>query len=101
MTYKVLVHNHPSNGYKATALGLPDYVIEAATREAALLGIREAISGILAQSEIVEVDIPTDAPPIAATSEETFGMLRDDPTFDDFVAEVQHYRAVRNHADGI
>ncbi|MFZ2358445.1 MAG: hypothetical protein WA040_03805 [Anaerolineae bacterium] len=39
---------------------------------------------------------PEALPVIAAPYQETFGMFRDDPTFADFLAEVQKYRRQGN-----
>lgn len=95
MTYRVMLREKSPNGYVATALAWPECVVEAPTREEALARIRVAIAELLAEAEIVEVDVPVPHAVIAAPYAETFGMFRDDPTFDDFVEEVQKYRNQR------
>ena len=96
MTYRILLRNDPSNGYVATALAWPECVVEAPTREEALAGIQEALRKLLDTSEIVEMEIP--GPPLEDPMAQhgTFGMFRDDPTFDEFAKEVQAYRQHRN-----
>jgi predicted RNase H-like HicB family nuclease len=92
MLYTVLVRSHPSNGYTASALAFPGQEVKAATREEALAQIRQAIEALLAEGEVVEVDVSVPRPLIASSYSDTFGMFQDDPTFDDFIKEVQKYR---------
>jgi hypothetical protein len=98
MLYSVLVRSHPSNGYIASALAFPGREVKAPTREEAIAQIRQVIEDLLAEGEIIEVDVSTPQPVIAASYSDTFGMFQDDPTFDDFVKEVQQYRRKRNQA---
>lgn len=88
MTYSILLRNTPPDGYVATALAWPGCVVKAPTREEALAQIRLAITNLLANSEIVDVEIPLPEPIIAVPYSETFGMFRDDATFSEFVEEV-------------
>ena len=96
MGYQVLLRSIPTNGYIATALAWPQCTVEAPTREEALEKMRTAIAELFSGGEIVEVEVPAPAPKIAATYEEIFGMFRDDPSFEEFVAEVNQYRVTRN-----
>lgn len=97
MTYSILLRSHPSGGYVATALAWPGYMVEAPTKEEALEKIRLVIMEIFAKGEIVEVDIPAPPQPIIPSPyAETFGMFRDDPTFSEFMEEVDKYRQEQN-----
>ena len=96
MTYRVLLRNNPTNGYTATALAWPDCVVEAPTREEALAGIESAIRELLSTAEIVEIDVPGTGPTEQMTQHKGFGMFRDDPTFAEFVKEVDVYHNERN-----
>lgn len=96
MTYRVLLRNNPTTGYTATALAWPDCVVEAPTREEALAGIESAIRELLNTSEIVEIDVPETVPTEQMTQHKGFGMFRNDPTFAEFVKEVEVYHNERN-----
>lgn len=96
MTYRVLLRNNPTNGYTATALAWPECVVEALTREEALAGIEVAIRELLNTSEIVEIDVPETVPTEQMTQHKGFGMFRHDPTFAEFVKEVDVYHDERN-----
>lgn len=96
MTYRVLLRNTPTNGYTATALAWPECVVEAPTREEALAGIESAIRELLNTSEIVEIDVPETVPAEQMTQYKGFGMFRNDPTFAEFVKEVDVYHDERN-----
>ena len=98
MTYDVLARKHPQGGYVATALRWPEVVAEAATQTEALDRIREAIAVLVAQGEVVQVEVPLPLAAIPAPYTETFGMFRHDPTFDKFVAAVKAYRRKRNRS---
>ena len=92
MRYTVFLKQH--NGqYTAVVPLLPACSAQARTREEVLQKVRVAIQETLAEMEIttVEVDVPTHP----ATSNpwlETAGMFKDDPLFDEMLAEVAAYR---------
>lgn len=99
MTYRVLIRNNPANGYTATALAWPGCVVEAPTREEALAGIQSAIVELLNTSEIVEMELPNQVSDDMPAQHSGFGMFRDDPTFDEFIQEMQKYRESRNQIE--
>lgn len=45
------------------------------------------------------METPEARPIIATAYQDTFGMFRDDPTFADFLAEVEKYRRQGNETD--
>lgn len=94
LLYQILLRKQAANGYIATALGWPDCQVSAPTRDEAVEQIRTAISDLLTAGEIIDLDIPT--PIIPADYADTFGAFRDDPTFAEFVAEVNLYRQEQN-----
>lgn len=96
MSYSVLLQQHPPEGYRATLLAWPGLEVKARTQEDALGKMRVAIVNLLAQGEVVQLEIPEVQPIIAASYENTFGMFRDDPTFVEFLAEVEEYRRQDN-----
>ena len=94
MTYRVLLREEPANGYIAIALDWPGCQVTAPTRAAALESIQLAISDILNDGEIVELEMPEGA--ATNSYEKTFGAFRDDPTYAEFLGEVEQYRQARN-----
>lgn len=94
MLYQILLQKEPANGYIGTALGWPNCQVTAPTRDEAVEQIRATIEDFLRAGEIVNLDIPTSI--IPASYSDTFGTFRDDPTFAEFVAEVNRYRQKQN-----
>jgi predicted RNase H-like HicB family nuclease len=96
MTYRILLRNKPSDGYVATALALPDCTVEAPTREEAIERIHHAIEELLHEGEIIEIEVAHPQSEIGADYAETFGLFRADPTYPEFLHEVEAYRRLRN-----
>ena len=92
MTYSVLVQDRPGGGYIASVLGWPDCVVEGETRDKALTRAYAAILERLTQGEVVRLEFKVPHLEISGPSLDHFGCFRDDPTFDDFLAEVEAYR---------
>ena len=89
MTYEVLIRQ--TNGYfTATVLGLPDCTVEAPTRSEAIQKAEEAVSSLVAEGEIVRLEIPRGSRRASSTS--FVGMWADDETFDEFVDAMAAYR---------
>ena len=88
--YDVLVEKAGKEGYTARVLSWPDCVVQAATREEALLHIRTLILERLAKAEIVTLAIK---PEEASHSWLPFaGDWADDPGIADFRAAIEDYR---------
>jgi predicted RNase H-like HicB family nuclease len=88
MRYTVFLKQ--SNGqYTAVVPLLPACSVQGRTREEALRNVELAIQETLADMEIatVEVDVPAH-PAISNPWLETAGMFKDDPLFDEMLAEV-------------
>ena len=90
MTYYVLVENGEQGNYTATVLGWPDCTAQGATRQEALARLRQALITRLAQAEIVPLEI--EHPPSGHPWLKFAGMFKDDPLFDDVLAEIEAYR---------
>ena len=89
MQYQILVKQQTDNSFLATALGMPECRVEAQTKEQALVLAKEAIEDLLAQGEIVMVEVQ------AISSNpwlKMHGQLKDESLFDDVVAEIKAYR---------
>lgn len=90
--YQVLVRSGPSDLFLASVLGMEDCVGEGRTREEAIAKARAALVDRLARGEIVTIDVENGSMSAAAVWQEEAGRFRDDPTFDEFVAETQSER---------
>lgn len=89
MKINVLLRPAVPKGYIATVLGWPSLMIEGSTKDDALKLAREAVMQQLSEFELVTLDLAQNAnDPWAKFA----GMWENDPTFDDFLAEVAAYR---------
>jgi hypothetical protein len=93
MRYQVFVQSHPDKGYIATVLGICDCIAEGGTKEEAVAKVRATLTARLTQGEVVTIDVDV---PVSDRARnpwlENFGRFKDDPTFDDFLAEIEAYR---------
>ena len=99
MQYQVLVRSQSDDLFTAAVLGMADCVAEGRTREEAIANAKRALVERLARGEIVTIEVEdADIAPIAARKatgavwREEAGRFRDDPTFADFLAEMQAER---------
>jgi predicted RNase H-like HicB family nuclease len=88
MIYRVFLQQTAEDGYKATLLAFPDCVAVGKTRDEALAKLKAALDVRLSQGEIVTVEVGTPEHPWRKGA----GMFIDDPTYDDFMAEIEAYR---------
>ncbi len=83
----------------ATVLGWPDLMIKGKTEEETLNNVRQAVTSRLQQSKFVTLDIQDDE------SNDPWmkfaGMWENDPTFDDFLAEIAAYRRELDEQEGV
>lgn len=95
--YQVLVRSQSGNLFTAAVLGMADCVAEGQTREEAIANAKQVLAERLARGEIVTIELE-DAEIGAAFKatgdvwREQAGRFRDDPTFDEFLAEVERER---------
>jgi predicted RNase H-like HicB family nuclease len=95
MTYQVLLQHTVDNGYKATALAIPECVAVGATRDEALMNLKAVLTARLAEAEIVTVEVGEPEHPWL----KGFGMFKDDPMYDDVLAEIEAYRREVDEAE--
>jgi predicted RNase H-like HicB family nuclease len=88
MTYQVFLQHTPEIGYKAVPLGFPDCVAVGKTRDEALSNLKAALAARLAQGEVVTVEVGEPEHPWLKGA----GLFEDDPTFDEFLKEIEAYR---------
>jgi predicted RNase H-like HicB family nuclease len=99
MDYQIFVEKQPNNGYIALALGWPDCVGTGETKEEAVSKAQAAVADRLAHGEILRVQI--EEPPSAESAdpwEAMIGSCLDDPTWDEFQAELRRIREEANRA---
>jgi predicted RNase H-like HicB family nuclease len=90
LTYTVMVEQKEGN-YQATLWGLPEIQATGKTKEAVLKSIKAFLTTRLEKVEVIsdKIDLP-------AKSEHPWmkiaGKYKDDPLFDDMVAEIEAYR---------
>lgn len=58
MRYDIVLTKTPGNGFIARPLLWPDVVVSGRNETEALVGVREALLDVLAQSQIVQIDLP-------------------------------------------
>ena len=92
MTYDVLV-KQTENRYLAVALGYPNVAAEAQTRSDAIRQVSDAVAAFIANSEIVQIELPKSSNFLPRKSLSSLsGMWSDDETFDDFVRVMKQHR---------
>lgn len=100
MTYQIFVQNQSHNGYLATVIGLPDCVAEGQTEEEAVAKAKATLSQWLAQGKVVTVELEHDLPEQADNPWlKICGKYKDDPTWEDFQANIAAYRRQLNEEE--
>ncbi len=89
MQYQVFIQTDSPNKYRASILGIPDCTAEGHTKEEAIANARTALEHQLTQGELVTIDLET---PQSDPWLKHMGLFANDPTFDDFTAEMAAYR---------
>lgn len=93
MKYQIFVRHQASNGFIAAVLGIPDCIAEGQTEEEAVANAKASLSSRLAQGKIVSVELEEPAGKTTGNPWlDSFGVFKDDPTFDDFLEKIAEYR---------
>jgi predicted RNase H-like HicB family nuclease len=88
MTYQVFVQQLAEEEYRAVPLVFPDIVAAGKTRDEALTNLRSVLDARLAQGEIVSIEVGAPEHPWLKGA----GLFKNDPTYNDFMNEVEAYR---------
>lgn len=93
MQYQVFVQNPSDQHFVASVVSLPGVTAEGHTKEEAIAKAKAMLEEQLATGEFITIEVESQS----ATSESDpwikhLGIFADDPTFDDFLAEVAAYR---------
>ena len=101
MQYQVLVQSHSETKFTASVIGIPNATAEGQTREEAILKAKHALQQQLETGELVTIQLDS-----SSNGQETdpwikhMGIFADDPTFDDWMAEIAAYRQQVNAQAG-
>ena len=95
MQYQVFVQNPTDRNFMASVVGLPNVTANGITEKEAIDRLKDILDAQFKNGKLVtiDIDVPSEKsleksdPWIANT-----GIFKDDPTFDDFLAEMKAYR---------
>ena len=92
MQYQVFVQSHSDTRFIASVIGLPGCAAEGSTKEEAIGNAKRVLQQQLQTGEFVTIhfDWPSDGKTDPWIQH--MGFFANDPTFDDFLAEVAAYR---------
>ena len=99
MEYTVFLTGRPGLPWRATVPWLPDCTVEAPTRAEALEKIKQCISTVVNQIEVLRVQLP-DMPqnvnePLAAIAQtpwQWFGVFQNDPAWGSIFDDIEQQR---------
>ncbi|NEP43316.1 MAG: type II toxin-antitoxin system HicB family antitoxin [Okeania sp. SIO2H7] len=94
LTYSVLLEPLEKGGFLATVLGWPQCQAVGKSREEAIARLRELVAARLEKAEVVsmEVERPEKEHPWMKFA----GMFKDDPYFDEMMADIEAFRRERD-----
>jgi hypothetical protein len=99
MEYQILIEKQPNNGFVATALGWPDCVGTGETKDEAVSKVQAAVADRLAHGEIVRVQVEAAGSTVVDDPwKRMIGSCVDDPTWDEYQAELRRIREEANRA---
>ena len=96
MQYQVFIQNPTDHLFTASVVGLPEVRSNGTTEEEAIASLKGLLMAQFQSGKFVTIDleVPTEggihqADPWLSN----MGLFQDDPTFDDFLVEVETYRS--------
>jgi predicted RNase H-like HicB family nuclease len=95
MQYQVFVKNPAESEFMASVVGLPNVTANGITEKEAIDKLKVILDAQFRNGKLVTIDIDI---PSTVTEErndpwiDNMGIFQDDPTFDEFLAEVNSYR---------
>ena len=94
LTYSVLLEPLEKGGFLGTVLGWPHCQAVGENREEAIARLRELVAARLEKAEVVsmEVELPQKEHPWMKFA----GMFKDDPYFDEMMADIEAFRRERD-----
>jgi predicted RNase H-like HicB family nuclease len=96
MQYQVLVQNPSKQRFFASVVGLPSVMVEGETEEEVIAKVKISLESQLATAKLVTIEVSSQPSNSANASNDPWlkhlSIFAQDPTFDDFLAEVAAYR---------
>jgi hypothetical protein len=92
--FDVLIKPETEGNVSATVLGLPEYRATGSDRTSALAALQQLLAKNLSQAEIVSIDIAVPQPENPWLK--MAGRFKDDPHFDEMLADIETYRLERD-----
>ncbi len=93
MELAVLLREQPDGTYEAKVPTIPGLIISAQNRDYVVAAMRCAVAEARPGSEPVFIDVPRGGDAKPNPWLEMAGMFADDPTWDEFIAEIRAARA--------
>ena len=95
MQYQVFVKNPTESRFMASVVGLPNVTADGVTEKEAIDKLKVILDDQFRHGKLVTIDINVPSESIEEKSDPwlaNMGIFQDDPTFDDFLVEVNNYR---------
>jgi predicted RNase H-like HicB family nuclease len=95
MQYQVFVQNPADLTFLASVVGLPNLTANGITEKEAITKLKGILDAQFKNGKMVTIDVDLPTEEFIQTSDpwiDNIGIFQDDPTFDDFLSEVNAYR---------
>ncbi len=95
MQYQVFVQNPTDRTFMASVVGLPNLTANGITEKEAIDRLKGILDAQFKHGKLVTIDIDLPSERSLDKSDPwiaNMGIFQDDPTFDDFLAEINTYR---------
>ena len=102
MQYQVFVQNPADSTFMASIVGFPNATANGATEQEAIDKLKSILDTQFKHGKMVtiEIDLPSEKSPEKSDPWiDNIGIFQDDPTFDEFLSEVNAYRSDVDRSD--
>jgi predicted RNase H-like HicB family nuclease len=96
MQYQVFIQNPADRQFTASVVGLPNVQSNGTTEEEAIASLKELLMAQFKSGKLVTIDMDVSSEGSTNQTDpwlNNIGIFQDDPTFDDFLSEVETYRS--------
>lgn len=95
MQYQVFIQNPTDRLFTASVVGLPEVRSNGTTEEEAIASLKGLLMAQFKSGKFVTIDVDVSSEGSMNQTDpwlSNMGLFQDDPTFDDFLSEVEIYR---------
>ena len=95
MQYQVFIQNPTDHLFTASVVGLPEVRSNGTTEEEAIASLKGLLMAQFKSGKFVTIDVDVSSEGSLNQTDpwlSNMGLFQDDPTFDDFLSEVEIYR---------